>query len=161
MRRTGAFAGAVATASPRPRSPSRRAFPGTGASSAVASAGVRQRAIGRRHMGRKRKVAGWYFKRVLVLVLVIVIVAPVVGYFAVPSFKDRVNSLFGQGGTSALLLQHPSTLAADGNIKTFWLADQTSGADNAHDQPSPGDGPQGCEIQYWGARPGLLDLRPC
>ena len=111
-------------------------------------------------MGRKGRSAGWFLKRVLVLVLVIVIVAPVVGYFAVPSFKDRVNSLFEQGATSALLLQHPSTLAADGNITTFWLADKTSGQTILTINLGQATDLRGV-IQYWGARPGLLDLRPC
>ena len=66
-------------------------------------------------------------KRVLVVALVLVIVAPIVGYFAVPSFHDQINSMLGQGGTSVVLLQHPSTNALDKDVNTFWLADQASG----------------------------------
>jgi len=78
-------------------------------------------------LGREGRSAGWFVKRALVILLVIVIVAPIVGYFAIPSFHDKINSLFGQGSTSAILLQHPSTNALDKDVNTFWLADQASG----------------------------------
>ncbi|HEY7023466.1 MAG TPA: hypothetical protein VH371_00750 [Candidatus Limnocylindrales bacterium] len=78
-------------------------------------------------MGRTGRSAGWFLKRALVILVLIIIVAPIVGYFAVPSFHDKVNSLIGQGGTSAILLQHPSTNALDKDVNTFWLADQASG----------------------------------
>ncbi len=79
------------------------------------------------NLGSKGRSAGWLFKRLLVVAVVIVIAAPVVGYFTVQSFHDQINSMIGQGGTSATLLQHPSTNALDKNINTFWLADQASG----------------------------------
>ena len=78
-------------------------------------------------LGRGKRGAGWFLKRLLVVVLVLVLVVPVVGYFAVPSFHNQINSLLGQGGTSATLLQHPSTNALDKDVNTFWLADQASG----------------------------------
>jgi hypothetical protein len=78
-------------------------------------------------IGQKGRSAGWFLRRAVVLILVIVIVAPVVSYFVVPSFHDRINSLLGQGTTSAVLLQHPSTNALDKDVNTFWLADQASG----------------------------------
>ena len=78
-------------------------------------------------MGSHGRSAGWWIKRALVLVVILAIVAPVVGYFAVPSFHDKVNSLLGQGGTNVTLLQHPSTAALDKDVTTYWLADQASG----------------------------------
>jgi hypothetical protein len=78
-------------------------------------------------MGSKGRSAGWFLKRLIVLALVVVIVAPIVGYFAVPSFHDQVNSMLGQGGANVTLAQHPSTNALDKDVNTFWLADQASG----------------------------------
>ena len=78
-------------------------------------------------LGAKGRSAGWLFKRLLVVLIVIVLVAPVVGYFVIPGFHDQINSMLGQGGTSATLLQHPSTNALDKDVNTFWLADQASG----------------------------------
>ena len=78
-------------------------------------------------MGRSGRSAGWVLKRVLVLLLVVALVAPIVGYFTVQGFHDQVNSMLGQGGTNLILLQHPSTAALDKDANTFWLADQASG----------------------------------
>ena len=78
-------------------------------------------------LGRSGRSAGWFFKRLLVVVIVLAIVAPIAGYFAVPSFHDQINSMLGQGGTNVILLQHPSTAALDNDVNTFWLADQASG----------------------------------
>jgi hypothetical protein len=79
------------------------------------------------YMGRRGRSAGWYIKRLLVVALVVAIIAPVVAYFAVPSFKEQINALLGQGGATVLLSQHPSTAALDTDINTYWLADQASG----------------------------------
>ena len=78
-------------------------------------------------LGRSGRGAGWFLKRLLVVALVLVVLAPIIGYLAVPAFHDQVNSLLGQGGTNVVLLQHPSTNALDKDVNTFWLADQASG----------------------------------
>jgi hypothetical protein len=78
-------------------------------------------------MGRSGRSAGWFVKRLLVLVIVIALIVPIVAYLAVPGFREQVSSMLGQGGSNVLLLQHPSTAALDKDVNTFWLADQASG----------------------------------
>jgi hypothetical protein len=78
-------------------------------------------------MGRKGRSAGWFVKRAVVLLVLVLVIAPVIGYFAVPAFKTQVDALLGSGGASVVLLQHPSTNALDADVNTFWLADPSSG----------------------------------
>ncbi len=78
-------------------------------------------------LGRRGRSAGWLIKRVVVIVLILAIVIPVVGYFVDQGFHDRVNSLIGQGGNNVLLLQHPSGDATDSKPSTYWLVDLSTG----------------------------------
>jgi hypothetical protein len=113
---------AAATVAVAVRRPWYRRIFGRGSKTQTMAAGDRPSSL-----GRKGRSAGWFVKRLIVVAIVVALIAPVVGYFAVPSFKEQINSLLGQSGASVILLQHPSTNALDKDINTFWLADQASG----------------------------------
>ncbi len=80
-------------------------------------------------MGREGRSRGSFVKWLLMIVVVVVVLAPVVGYLAVPGIHDQIDSLLGQGGQQVILLRHPSSNALDKDITTYWLADPANGDD--------------------------------
>ena len=78
-------------------------------------------------MGARGEPRPSILKRVLVILLVLLIVLPIVGYFTVPQVKQAIDGLIDRGRQALTLQQNPSGNAVDGNVSTFWLADPTSG----------------------------------
>ena len=74
-------------------------------------------------MGRRGQPRPSILKRVVVVVLVLVIVLPIVGYFTLPQFKQAVDGLINRAMQTFTLQQNPSGNAVDGNVATVWLAD--------------------------------------
>lgn len=67
-------------------------------------------------------------KRVILVALLVLIVAPIVGYFTVPAIRDRIDGLIDSATVAFTLFRHPSENALDGDVGTVWLSDPGTGA---------------------------------
>lgn len=87
------------------------------------AAGERPRSMGARGQPRPSRL-----KRVVLVLLVLVIVLPIVGYFTVPAVRQQIDGLLNKAGVAFTTFRNPSGNALDGNVGTVWLADATAGA---------------------------------
>ena len=74
-------------------------------------------------MGARGQPRPSWLKRILVIALILLIVLPVVGYFAVPAVRDRINGLIDQVQVAFATFRNPSSNAIDRDFTTAWLAD--------------------------------------
>jgi hypothetical protein len=86
------------------------------------AAGYRPGSMGARGQPRRS-----ILKRVIVVLLVLLIVLPIVGYFTVPAVRQAIDGLINRGRFALTLQQNPSGNAIDGNVGTVWLADPAGG----------------------------------
>lgn len=78
-------------------------------------------------MGRAGQPRPSRVKRIVVIVLLVVILAPIVGYFAVPAVRSRIDGLLNDASVAFALWRNPSGNAVDSNVATMWLANPVSG----------------------------------
>lgn len=78
-------------------------------------------------MGRAGQPKPSRVKRIVVIVLLIVILAPIIGYFTVPAVRSRIDGLLNDASVAFALWRNPSGNAIDSNVGTMWLANPASG----------------------------------
>jgi hypothetical protein len=78
-------------------------------------------------MGRTGRTRGSVLKTIVVVVLVLAVVSPVIGYVTIASFRARVDLLISDLTLDFTLSQHPTQNALDTDATSFWLADPSRG----------------------------------
>lgn len=76
-------------------------------------------------MGDRAQPRPSVLRRVLVVLLVLLLALPIVGYFTVPAVKQAIDGLINRATVAIALFQNPSGNAVDGDVSTVWLADPT------------------------------------
>lgn len=88
----------------------------------AAAAGYRPGSMGRAGQPRPSRV-----KRVFFIVLLLVIVLPIVGYFTVQPVRVAIDRMLRDASIGFTLWRNPSSNAFDEDVATFWLANPASG----------------------------------
>jgi len=62
------------------------------------------------------------------VVLLVVVIAPIVGYFTVPAVRSQIDALIEDASIAITLWRNPPDNALDADVGTLWLGDPTAGA---------------------------------